>query len=185
MLRIIAATFLLASASLLPAQTTTQTTSQTAPAASPAATPAATVPTPDLSGAWHLNLQKSDFGEVPAPNSETEIIIENGTDLKMAVASDADNTGKQAYVLPITIGATQSATPANTFPANALYKILASKAQWQGAALVVDQKMNYQGSDGTAHSVYTLSSDGKTLTRQTHYSLDLGEFDVTYIFDKL
>lgn len=180
MTRLIAATFLLAAASLLPAQTTTQT----APAAFPAPAPAAAIAQPNFSGAWRLNVQKSDFGEVPTPNSETEIIIENGADLKIAVASDADNTGKQTYLLPITIGAAESATPANTFPTDALYKVLASKAQWQGATLVVDQKMNYQGSNGTVHSVYTLSADGKTLTRQTHYSLDLGEFDVTYIFDK-
>ena len=44
--------------------------------------------------------------------------------------------------------------------------------------------MNYKGSAGTIHSTYTLSSDGKTLTRQTHYSLNLGDFDTKTIFDK-
>ena len=178
MTRFIAATLLLAAVSVLPAQTT--------PAAAPATAPAATPATaaPNLSGAWRLDIAKSDFGQVPPPNSETDIIIENGNDLKIAVANDSDNTGKQTYLLPVTIGGAESATPAGAFSADAVFKVLASKAQWKGTTLVVDQKMSYQGSNGTVHSVYTLSADGKVLTRQTHYSLDLGEFDVTYVLDK-
>ena len=179
MTRFIPAALLLAAASVLPAQTTPVT----APSPVPATTTAA-VTAPNLSGAWRLDIAKSDFGQVPPPNSETDIIIENGNDLKVAVANDSDNTGKQTYLLPVTIGGAESATPAGAFSADAVFKVLASKAQWQGATLVVDQKMSYQGSNGTVHSVYTLSADGKMLTRQTHYSLDLGEFDVTYVFDK-
>lgn len=179
MTKLIAPALLLALSSVLPAQTT--------PAASQApstAAPAAVAAEPNLSGAWKLNIAKSDFGQVPPPNSETDIIIEMGNSLKIAVANDSDNTGKQTYLIPVTVGAAESATPSGMFPADAVFKILASKAQWQGATLAVDQKMNYQGSSGTIHSIYTLSPDGKQLTRQTHYSLDLGEFDVTYVFDK-
>ena len=183
MTRFIAATLLFAAASMLPAQTAPQNATQTAPAASPSSAPA-TVAAPNLSGAWKLNLEKSDFGQVPPPNSETDILIQTGSDLKIAVASDSDNTGKQTYLIPVTIGSAESATPDGMFPADSIFKILASKAQWQTANLVVDQKMSYQGSGGTVHSVYTLSPDGKLLTRQTHYSLDLGDFDVTYVFDK-
>lgn len=177
MIRFVAAALLFTASSMLSAQT--------APAASqPSAPTTVAAVTPNLSGAWKLNLEKSDFGQVPAPNSETDILIENGNDLKIVIASDSENTGKQTYLIPIIIGSAESATPAGTFPADSIFKILASKVQWQGATLVVDQKMTYQGSSGSVHSVYTLSSNGKLLTRQTHYSLDLGEFDVTYVFDK-
>lgn len=178
MIRLTLATALLAAATAaLPAQTTTTpaappTTSVTAPAQ------------PNLSGAWKLNVGKSDFGQVPPPNSEFEIIQQTATSLNVAAANDSDDTGKQIYILPIPIGTTEASTPAGNFSTADDFKITASKAQWQGATLVVDQKMNYKGSNGTIHSVYTLSADGKTLTRQTHYSLDLGEFDVTYVFDK-
>ena len=37
---------------------------------------------------------------------------------------------------------------------------------------------------GTIHSLFTLSPDGKSLTRLTHYSLNLGDFDTKTIFDK-
>lgn len=180
MIRLCTAAFFLAAASMLPAQTTS-------PAATPAATPAtpaAAAAQPNLSGAWKLDITRSDFGQVPPPNSEFGIIQQTPTAINIATASDSDDTGKEVYVLPIPIGATEAATPAGDFAATADFKITASKAQWQGATLVIDQKMNYKGSDGTIHSVYSLSADGKTLTRQTHYSLDLGEFDVTYVFDK-
>ncbi len=177
MIRLSAATLLLAAASMLAAQTPT-------PAATTPAPAAATAAQPNLSGAWKLNVNKSEFGQVPPPNSEYEIIQQTPTAITIATASDSDDTGKAVYILPIAIAATEAPTPAGEFPATADFKITASRGQWQGATLVVDQKMNYKGSEGTIHSTYTLSADGKTLTRQTHYSLDLGEFDVTYIFDK-
>lgn len=177
MIRLTLATALLiATTAALPAQTTTP-----APSTTPAATAAAQ---PNLSGAWKLNVTKSDFGQVPPPNSDIDIIQQTPTAITIATANDSDDTGKQVYILPIPIGATEASTPAGDFSTADDFKITASKAQWQGATLVVDQKMNYKGSAGTIHSVYTLSADGKTLTRQTHYSLDLGEFDVTYVFDK-
>ncbi|WP_188759202.1 hypothetical protein [Edaphobacter acidisoli] len=179
MIRLTLATaFLAVATAALPAQTTPQT----APAQAPAAATAAAQP--NLSGAWKLNVAKSDFGQVPPPNSELEIIQQTATAITIAAANDSDDTGKQIYILPIPIAATEASTPAGNFSTTDDFKILSSKAQWQGATLVVDQKMNYKGSNGTVHSVYSLSADGKTLTRQTHYSLDLGEFDVTYIFDK-
>lgn len=180
MIRLALATALLAATAALPAQTVSQTASQTTP--TPASQPAAAQP--NLSGAWKLNVAKSEFGQVPPPNSDFEIIQQTATAINIATANDSDDTGKQIYILPIPIGATETSTPAGNFSAADDFKITASKAQWQAATLVVDQKMNYKGSAGTIHSVYTLSADGKTLTSQTHYSLDLGEFDVTYVFDK-
>jgi len=181
----LAAALLAAVAVTLPAQTPSQTATQTAtPAATPTASATAPAAQPNLSGAWKLDIGKSDFGQVPPPNSENEIIQQTPDTFTIATANDSDDTGKEVYILPIPLGAAETPTPAGNFPADADFKILASKAQWQGATLVVDQKMNYKGSAGTIHSTYTLSSDGKTLTRQTHYALDMGEFDVTYVLAK-
>lgn len=185
MIRVALATALLAAATaVLPAQTTTQPAAL--PPAQPPAAMHATPPpaAPNLAGAWKLNVAKSDFGQVPPPNSEVEIIQQRADGFTIASSNDSDDTGKEVYILNVPIGATEAPTPAGNFTPADDFKILSSKAQWQGTTLIVDQKMNYKGSDGTIHSVYSLSADGKTLTRQTHYSLDLGEFDVTYVFDK-
>lgn len=184
MIRLALATALLAAATAgLPAQNTSAPLPPVQPAPAKPATPP--TPPPMLSGAWKLNVGKSDFGQVPPPNSEFEIIQQRADGFTIATANDSDDTGKEVYILPIGIGdASEVPTPAGNFTPADDFKILSSKAQWKETTLVVDQKMNYKGSDGTIHSVYSLSADGKTLTRQTHYSLDLGEFDVTYVFDK-
>ncbi len=160
---------------------------QTPPAKSPA-TPAtsptaAAAATPNLSGTWKLNLEKSDFGQIPPPTSETNVFTQSGNDLKIAVSSDGDR-GKEVYTIPITIGGDEISTPKDTFPEAAEFKILASKGEWQTTTLLVNQKISYQGSAGTVRSIYTLSPDGKLLTKETHISLDLGEFDYKAVFDK-
>ena len=111
------------------------------------------------------------------------MITQAGNNLTIATTSNGER-GKEVYALPMTIGGEAAATPKDTFPEAAEFKILNSKASWQGATLVVDQQMNYQGSEGTIHSLFTLSPDGKTLTRLTHFSLNLGDFDTKTIFDK-
>jgi hypothetical protein len=185
MIRLTLVAALLAAVSVtLPAQTPSQTAPPAQAPATPAATTTAPVAQPVFSGAWKLDVGKSDFGQVPPPNSECEIIQQTPDSLTIATANDSDDTGNQVYILPVPIAATEAPTPTGNFPASADFKVLASKAQWQGATLVLDQKMNYKGSAGTIHAVYSLSSDGKTLTRQTHYSLNMGEFDVTYVLAK-
>jgi hypothetical protein len=151
--------------------------------AAPAAPAAAVTATPNLSGTWKLNLEKSDFDQVPPPSSQIDIFTQTGNNLTIATTSNGER-GKEVYALPMTIGGDATATPKDIFPDAAEFQILSSKAAWQGATLVVDQRMIYQGSVGTIHSLFTLSPDGKSLTRLTHYSLNLGDFDTKTIFDK-
>ncbi|HTD96828.1 MAG TPA: hypothetical protein VK627_07850 [Edaphobacter sp.] len=149
----------------------------------PAAAPSADSSKPIFTGTWKLNVTKSEFGQVPPPSSETDIFTQTGNDLKIATTSDGQR-GKEVYTIPFTIGGEESLTPKDTFPSAAEFKILSTKGEWQDTTLIVDQKMTYQGSPGTVHSTFTLSPDGKTITRATHYSLDLGEFDTRTFYDK-
>lgn len=85
MIRLTLAAALLAAAAIaLPAQTPSQPATPTAPAVQP-----------NLSGAWKLDIDKSDFGQVPPPNSECEIIQQTPDTLTIATANDSDDTGKQ------------------------------------------------------------------------------------------
>jgi hypothetical protein len=59
-----------------------------------------------------------------------------------------------------------------------------STAHWDGAALVVDSKLSFQGTDVKVKDTYTLSSDGKTLTQVTHVESGMGNFDSTSVYDK-
>jgi len=174
-------TLLFAASILLPAQTPAAAPTPT-PAATPAPAPAAAKP--NFSGTWKINLDKSEFGQVPPPTSETNVITQTGNDIKIAITSDGDR-GKEVYTTPFTIGAGETPLPKDSFPDSAEFKILSSKGEWHDTALVVTQKITYQDSPGVITSTLTLSPDGKQLTKSTLISLDtMGDFDTKTFFDK-
>jgi hypothetical protein len=61
---------------------------------------------------------------------------------------------------------------------------LNSKAEWIGSSLAITQTTSFQGSKGTVISTYTLSEDGKTLSKATHMATDQGAFDSKSVYDK-
>jgi hypothetical protein len=145
------------------------------------AQPAATAK-PNFAGTWKLNLDKSDLGQM-APNSETYIVAQTDTDVKIAVASDTQ-LGKFNFTFAAKLDGTETPLADDAFPADSPFRILTSKAQWQGASLTITQSTSFQDVKGTLTSTYSISDDGKTLTKMTHVKFDLGEFDAKSIYDK-
>lgn len=158
-----------------------------APAAVPAGTPAATAPVatvrPNLPGTWSLDLARSNYDQVPPPASEFLVFAQAGSGFTVATTSDNDR-GKEVYTLPFTADGTETATPKGTFSDTATLRYLSTKGEWKGTALVLTQKIIYEGAPGSLLSTFTLSPDGKTLTRAMHISVDQGEFDTTSVYDK-
>lgn len=145
---------------------------QTAPAAKP-----------DFSGSWKLNVGKSDFGQVPPPSSETDVVAQTGDDFKVAV-TQSGQVGDQNYRLTFEAGGVESPVADNSFAANSEFKIVSSKAEWVGATLVLTHKAIYQGGALDISTRWTLSDDGKVMTKITSYSLNEGNFVTTTIFEK-
>jgi len=137
---------------------------------------------PNFAGTWKLNLQKSDLGQM-APVSETYTISQTADEVKVAIASERQQ-GKMSYTFPVKLDGTDTAVPADAFPADSMFKLLSSKAEWQGNSLVITQTTSFQDSKGTLKSTYSLSDDGKTLTKATHIKFDQGEFDSKSVYDK-
>jgi len=137
---------------------------------------------PNFAGTWNLNLQKSDLGQM-APNSETYTIAQTADEIKVAIASDSQ-FGKLNYSFPAKLDGTDTPAPANAFPSDSPFLILTSKAEWKDNALVITQTTTFQDAKGTLVSTYTLSDDGKTLTKSTHIKFDQGEFDSKSVYDK-
>lgn len=158
---------------------------ETAP--TPAPVPAATVPVaavrPNLAGIWSLDLAKSNYDQVPPPTSEFLVFAQAGSGYTVATTSDNER-GKEVYTLPFTVDGTETATPKGTFSDTATLQYLSTKGEWKGAALVLTQKITYEGAPGSLQSTFTLSPDGRTLTRAMHISVDQGEFDTTSVYDK-
>ncbi len=138
-------------------------------------------PRPSFAGTWKVNLQKSDLGQM-APESETYTVSQTDDEIKITIAS----TGQFPinYSFAAKLDGTDTPIAADAFPAGSPFRILTSKATWLGAALVITQSTSFQDAKGTLTSTFTLSDDGKTLTRATHIVFDQGAFDSKSVYDK-
>ena len=130
----------------------------------------------NYSGNWTLDVSKSEFGPMPGPNTRTDVIEQNDAMLKDTATQD----GAQAGTATITYDLNGKETTNQVGPLE-----VTSTAAWQGAELVVNSKSNFQGTDVTLKAVWSLSSDGTTLTQNTHITAGgLGEFDQKMVFVK-
>jgi hypothetical protein len=136
---------------------------------------------PNFAGTWKLNLQKSDLGQM-APESETYTVSQTADEVKIAIASAGQFPIN--YTFAAKLDGTDTPIAADAFPADSPFRILTSKAEWQGAALVITQTSSFQDAKGSLVSTYTLSEDGKVLTKATHIKFDQGEFDSKSVYDK-
>ena len=134
---------------------------------------------PNFAGTWKLNLAKSDLGQM-VPISETDTITQTADVFKIEVVSVSER-GNRDSTYSAKLDGTD--TP-NEAPANTPFRILSTKAEWHGSSLVITQTTSFQDSKGTLQSTYTLSDDGKTLTKATHVVFDQGAFDSKSVYDK-
>jgi len=155
-----------------------------AAASSMAATPGAAamihtgLSTPDLSGIWKLNAEKSNFGQMPPPASQVDTIQHVEPSIKIALDQKGGMMGDMAYSESLTTDQKES-----TWPGMGGAEVK-GVAHWEGNALVVEAKSSFQGSDVKIKETYTISADGKTLTEVSHVETSMGNFDTTNVFDK-
>ena len=131
---------------------------------------------PNFSGTWKLNAGKSDFGPMPPPDSRTDTVDHKDPVVK---ESTAMSTGQGDMNWDVTY-TTDGKDSKNTIMGSEM----TSNAHWDGKTLVVDSKVNFNGSDMVIHGTMVLSDDGKTLTRQAHMSGPMGEGDQKLVFEK-
>ena len=131
---------------------------------------------PNFTGDWKLNLSKSDFGEMPPPNSRADKITHEGMDLAIVSKQSreqGDFTSESKYT-------TDGKECTNQMFGNPVKSIL----KWDGDTLVVSSKGAFQDNEFTVVSKWTLSADGKILTIDQHFSSSMGEGDSKLLFDK-
>jgi hypothetical protein len=140
---------------------------------------------PDFSGTWKLNVGKSDFGPVPGPSAQTDVIEQNGQTIKIAVTAETE-MGKLQYTQTLTTDGREvtiapDAPGAHPNPEVTLQSVAAA---WNGSTLDVSQKLTYGSDPVTGVSHYTLSADGKVLTISSDYQSAMGEAQRTFVFEK-
>jgi hypothetical protein len=127
---------------------------------------------PNFSGSWMLNLTKSQYGQFPAPEVMVRTVTMQGTELKMSTYQKGAQ-GEVTTELKYTTDGKPSVNGANT-----------GTAAWYGDKLVIESSREAQGAKLSQRDEWTISSDGKTLTVDTHVKLPNGEFNVKQVFEK-
>lgn len=133
---------------------------------------------PDFAGTWNLDIPKSNFGQGQPPASEVDTITDNGNSMSVAVAQKGGMMGDMNSTETYNTDGTPSSWKGMGDAA------VNGTATWDGDKLVVDAKTSFQGSDVKIKETYSLSDDGKTLTKAVHAETGMGNFDSTSVYDK-
>jgi hypothetical protein len=127
---------------------------------------------PNLTGSWMLNVAKSEYGQFPAP----QVMIRQIQHKDPALSMSTYQKGAQGEVTSELKYTTDGKPAVNGENHGA--------AHWDGDNLVIESSRAFQGTQLKQREVWTLSTDGKTLTIATHIALPNGEFDVKQVFEK-
>ncbi|MGC1301371.1 MAG: GH92 family glycosyl hydrolase [Caulobacteraceae bacterium] len=142
---------------------------------------ASTVAAPaDFSGTWKLNAARSDYGDGPGPWAQTDVIAQSGGRIRLSIASTMREK-TQTYVLDLPVGGGEIMLPQVSPPHLGPANLTRASAVWRGDQLVVSQRVEFQDEAFTFPSMYSLSSDGRTLTVTAH----LGRNTNTMVFEKV
>ena len=131
---------------------------------------------PNFSGTWKLNVGKSDFGPLPAPESRTDIIEHSDPNLKDVVSAQGAQ-GKQDFTANYTTDGKEVTNKMGP-------REVKSTANWEGNNLVVNSKTSFNDNDITIKSSWSISDDGKTLTQNVHFTSPMGEADQKMVYEK-
>jgi hypothetical protein len=131
---------------------------------------------PNFTGEWTINLEKSDFGQLPAPYKFVRKIEHNEPNLKIVT----DQSGERGEFTTVTTYTTDGKECINVVRGSEVK----STAEWDGDTLVINGTMDRQGLEITYQEKMALSEDGKTQIVTAHFSSEMGEADITIALDK-
>ncbi len=131
---------------------------------------------PNFTGEWKLNVSKSDFGQMPPPNSRVDKIAHEGVNLTV-VSKQSREQGDFTMEAKYTTDGKECTNQMFGNP-------FTSTLKWEGDVLVINTKGKFQDNDFTVVSKWTLAGDGKTLTINQHFSSGMGEGDAKVVLEK-
>jgi hypothetical protein len=133
--------------------------------------------TPDLSGTWKLDLAKSDFGPIPPPDSQTNVIDHKEPKLKIKSTTKGGMQGDSEAEANYTTDGAESTNKMGPMEVK-------STAKWDGKKLVMTSKLDMQGSPLTIKATYELSEDAKVMTITSDIDSAMGQFTLKSVFNK-
>ena len=135
------------------------------------------LPKPNFSGTWKQDNARSHYGDAPAPISVTDIISHQDPDLHLTetiVGQQGDSvTAEHDFA---TDGREQASKSSNYTEKHTV--------KWEGASLVFEYKRDYDGRQEVIYERWTLSPDGKTLTKERTTPASKSDAKQTLVLDK-
>jgi hypothetical protein len=138
---------------------------------------AETQPTPNFSGYWKLDPEKSDFGGAPAPDSAGYVIRHIGAKLAFDYTQESHTSRVE-----ITTDGQERMTDSNDEAE------VWTRAFWEGSVLVFEARQKARpahpapGIKWTSH--WKLSPDGQTLTIERRITAPQGQLSQVLVFNR-
>jgi len=130
---------------------------------------------PDFTGTWKQNMEKSPTKSSWLKSYVNKIELQD-TSLKVVVTMVGDR-GENTYTRTYTIGKEETSQDREGDQ-------FTTTVKWEGSTLVFDTVEKERNGTLTSKEIWTLSDDGKTLTKNIHRSGPRGESDQKYILEK-
>lgn len=135
---------------------------------------------PDFTGKWSLDAAKSDFGQMPAPDSLVHDIEHKEPNVKITTTqkSEAGDTSNTRTFSTDGKESTNKITMMGTeYP-------VTTRARWEGQSLAVSASFDAQGATVQLNDTWTLSADGKVLTITRVAKTPQGDFTTKSVYNK-
>ena len=131
---------------------------------------------PNFSGTWELQLDKSDFGPLPGPQSQTTMIEHKDPKLKITVNAKTAQ-GEQSSLRNLTTDGQENTNEVSG-------RTWKSKTRWEEKELVTETSFEVQGNKVQIKDRWKLSDDGKGMTIDRTLSSEMGEAVQKLVFAK-
>ncbi len=130
----------------------------------------------DFTGDWKLDASKSDFGPMPAPDKLIMKIAHKDPDLKVST----EQANQQGEMKMDSVYTTDGKVSKNKMRGSEA----SSTTKWEGDALMMVTKADFQGSEIKLNDKWTLTDGGKTLVIERKIEAPQGEFEVKQVLTK-
>lgn len=135
---------------------------------------------PDFSGAWTLDLTKSDFGEMPAPDSLVSVIAHKEPNITITTTQK----GPQEEVTNVRALTTDGKETLNKLRTMGGEQGVKSITTWSGRTLTTAFTLDAQGTVVAIRDSLVLSDDGKVLTVTREVKTAQGDFATKMVFNR-
>lgn len=130
----------------------------------------------DFSGDWKLDAAKSDFGPMPPPEKLIMKIAHKDPDLKVST----EQATQQGEMKMDSVYTTDGKVSKNKMRGSEA----TSTTKWEGDALMMVTKADFQGNEIKLNDKWTLTDGGKTLVIERKIEAPQGEFEVKQVLTK-